>query len=332
MTTTNSKVQVERILSLPETIWIDAEESSPGIQAATHQSGTFWVLGRQVLLRSNDGLNWQDASHNLRDEGSFCVVSIAHEPACTKIFARSRNGLRCYRWDEWDRAWKPLFSVNTSSPGVFAAWTDDGLITIASESPSTAVECRNGDLSKSARWRTILLGNAIHVQLASSGIGLCALWGTSESPHESDRGPSAAYSTSDFGRSWRRIAEFDTTMLLVGTAINHNSAIVGGTSGLIASVANDKLREVWIEQGGDIVAIDANGTTQIAVIESEDQPAVQGLLLRQGDGTWVRYEANFERRVECMKLTCLGECIVCTSNEIYSCKFNLDELETRLTT
>jgi hypothetical protein len=119
-------------------------------------------------------------------------------------------------------------------------------------------------------------------------------------------------------------------MLLVGAAINHNSALVGGTSGLIASVANDKLREVWSEQGGDIVAIDANATTQIAVIESEDQPAVQGLLLRQGDGKWVRYEANFERRVECTKLTRSGECIVCTANAIYRCKLNLDELETRL--
>lgn len=310
----------ERILSLPEAIWQGATECIPAIESVSFQSNALWVLGQHILYKSQDGINWENFAANLRREGSFYVSSVIQGAADLRIFARTGNGLKCYRWDEWDSDWKALFSVPTSSPGLFSAWTHSGLVMVAKQNPVTEIICRESDTEDRPRWRRTLPGSAMHLQIASSGIGLCALWGINGKSSNSDSSHSAIYSTNDSGQNWRIVATMET-MLLTGASIDEKAALVGGTGGVLGLVDNDGLQELWKEDAGDIVAVDATGSGQVAIIESDDEPAVQSLLFRNGTANWTRNMAAFDGRVQGIKLVAPGKCLVCTSQSIYMCQF-----------
>lgn len=311
---------VEHILSLPETIWHGKAEYIPKIESISFQSDALWVIGQHVLLKSRDGVNWENLAANLRREGSFYVSSVIQGAEDLRIFARTGRGLKCYRWDEWDKAWKTLFSVPTSSPGVFAALTSGGLVIGAKENPGTEIICLESDSGDGPRWRSALPGSAVHLQIAPSGVGLCALWETSGSSSNCDSGHSAIYSTNDSGQNWRIAATMET-MLLTGASICENAVLVGGSGGVLGLVDNVGLQELWKEDAGDIVAVDSTGSEQIAIIESDDEPAVQFLLFRNGSGNWNRNVAAFNGRVQGIKLIAPGKCLVCTSQSIYRCHF-----------
>jgi hypothetical protein len=316
----NRSVKVEPILSLPDVVWIDGKENKPEIKDFVLRSGTMWALGRQVLLRSQDGANWQNIAANLGREGGFYVSSIVQGATDLRIFARSGKGLRCYRWDEWESAWKVIFSISTSSPGLFSAWTECGLVMAARHNPETEIICRESDYEDRPKWRNVLHGSAVHLQISFSGTGLCALWETDRVHSTRDSGSSAIYSTNDGGKNWHLVATIET-MLLGGSPVDENTALVGGTGGTIGLINNLGLQELWKENGGDIVAVDANGSQQLAAIESDDESPVQGLLLREGNSKWTRHLANFDDRIQCVKLLAPTECVVCTRQTIYRCRF-----------
>jgi hypothetical protein len=110
------------------------------------------------------------------------------------------------------------------------------------------------------------------------------------------------------------------TMLLTGASIDEDSALVGGTGGVLGLVDKCGLQESWKEDGGDIVAVDTDRSQQIAIIESDQEPIVQSFLFREGSGKWARFEAHFDDRVQCIKLVAPGECMVCTRQTIYRCR------------
>ena len=320
MTSLRHSIRAERILSLPETIWQGTIECIPAIESVSFQSNTLWVLGQHILYKSQDGANWENLAANLMREGSFYVSSVLQGAADLRIFARTSNGLTCYRWDEWDSDWKALFSIPTSSPGLFSAWTHSGLVMVAKQNPTTEIICRESDTEDRPKWRSALPGSAIHLQIASSGIGLCALWGTDRKPSIFESGHSAIYFTNDSGQNWRLGTTMETR-LLTGTSIDESAALVGGTGGVLGLVDNVGVRELWKENGGDIVAVDATGSGQIAIIESDDEPAAQSLLFRNGSGNWTRNMATFDGRVQGIKLLAPGKCLVCTNQSIYMCRF-----------
>jgi hypothetical protein len=318
MTFSRHSVRVATVCILPEEIGIESSEYHPHIYSIVLRSNTLWVLGRQVLLRSQDGIHWQDAAANLKDEGSFFVSSLVQVADELRIFARNRNGLKCYRWDGWTSGWKPLFLIPVSSPGVFAAFTSGGLVVVAREPSGTQITYRESDLEDCPKWHRTLPGIAIHLQMSSSGHGLCALWGISRSPENLVSSPSAVFSTDDCGLNWKIAATMEN-MLLAGASTGQNSALVGGSEGILGHVGLDGIKELWKEDGGDIVAIDADGSRQTAVIESDDKTVNQILLFRNGSGEWKRYTAHFFDRVECMRLIGPDECLVCTSHTIFRC-------------
>jgi hypothetical protein len=320
MTSLSGSIIAERILSLPERIWQGDTECIPAIESVSFQSDALWVLGQHILFKSRDGVNWENLAANLRREGSFYVSSVIQGAADLRIFARTRSGLKCFRWDKWDSNWKALFSIPTSSPGLFSAWTHSGLVIAAKQNPTTEIICRESDIEDRPRWRSTLPGSAVHLQIASSGIGLCALWEKNGKPSNSDSRHSAVYSTNDSGQNWRVVATMET-MLLAGASIDENTAFVGGTGGVLGLVDNVGLQELWKEDAGDIVAVDATGSGQIAIIESDDEPAVQSLLFRNGTGNWTRSAAAFDGRVQAIKLVAPGKCLVCASQSIYMCQF-----------
>jgi len=320
VTAASRSINIEPVCTLPELIWIEDEEYPPAINHCVFQSGTLWAFGQQVLVRSTNVLNWRNVAANLMTDGSFYASSVIDEPAGLRIFARNRNGLRCYRWDEWDLCWKALFSVQTGSHGVFANWTDRGLVMVAMSNDVPDIVCTASASGDSQKWRPSFRGVAVHMQMTSPGVGLCAVWGINNTLENHCTSPSAVYSTSDGGMSWRLAATLET-MLLEGAAVDQHTALVGGTGGFLALVDNVGVKELWEEAGGDIAAIDAKGSEQIALIESDDEPAIQNLLSRTGNGPWIRHEARFDERVKCMKLLGPGECIVCTRRVIYRCRF-----------
>jgi hypothetical protein len=192
-------ISVERVCTLPYEICAGSVTVNPAIQSIMLQVGSFWAIGQNVLLRSQDGVNWQNLVANLKHDGSFYISSVIQLDSDLRIFARNKNGLNCYRWEEWKQVWKTLFPMTSSTPGVFSAWTVEGLILVAKENPLTEIVCRESNISDLPRWSTTLPGNAVHLQLSSSGIGLCALWGTAENSTNFDSRPSAIYSTDDSG-------------------------------------------------------------------------------------------------------------------------------------
>jgi hypothetical protein len=319
MTSSNSFFEVNQIFSLPQKILAGSTEYYPEIKSVVFQSNALWVFGRQALLKSRDGVNWENLAANLRHEGSFYVSSVIQGASDLRIFARTGKGLKCYRWDEWDSNWKALFSIPTSSPGLFSAWTNIGLVMVAKQNPATEIICRESDTEDRPRWRNALSGSAVHVQIAPSGIGLCALWGTSETSSNCDSSHSAIYFTSDSGQSWRMVATMET-MLLTGASIDENSALVGGTGGVLGLVDKCGIQESWKGEDGDIVAVDTDSSQQIAITESDHEPAIQKFLFREGSGEWVRFKASFDDRVQCIKLVAPGECVVCTRQTIYRCR------------
>ena len=111
------------------------------------------------------------------------------------------------------------------------------------------------------------------------------------------------------------------TMLLTGASIDEDSALVGGTGGVLGLVNESGLQESWKVDGGDIVAVDATCDGQIAIIESDDEPAAQSLLSRNGTGNWTRNLAAFDGRVQGIKLVAPGKCLICTHRSIYWCQF-----------
>jgi len=111
------------------------------------------------------------------------------------------------------------------------------------------------------------------------------------------------------------------TMLLAGASHDQDTALIGGTGGVLGLVDKGGLQELWEEDGGDIVAVDTDGSQQIAIIESDHEPAIHRFLFREGSGKWTQYMARFDDRVQCIKLVALGECIVCTRQVIYRCQF-----------
>ncbi len=320
MTSSSGSIIAERILSLPETIWQGDMECIPAIESVSFQSDALWVFGQHILFKSRDGVNWENLAANLRREGSFYVSSVIQGAADLRIFARTRNGLKCYRWDKWDSDWKALFSIPTSSPGLFSAWTHSGLVMVAKQNPVAEIICRESDAEDRPRWRSALPGSAVHLQIALSGIGLCALQEANITSSSYESHHSAIYSTSDSGQNWRLVATMET-MLLAGASIDETAALVGGTGGVLGLVNKCGLLESWKEDGGDIVAVDAAGDGQIAIIESDDEPAAQSLLFRNGTGNWKRNTAAFDGRVQGIKLVAPGKCLVCTSQSIYRCQF-----------
>lgn len=316
----NRSLSIEPICRLPDVVWIDGEESKPEIKDLVLRSGTMWVLGRQVLLRSGDGVNWQNVAANLGREGGFYVSSIVQGAADLRIIARSGKGLRCYCWDEWKSSWRVLFSFSSPSPGLLSAWTECGLVTAANQNPETEIVCRESDCEDRPKWRTVLPGSAAHLQISFSGTGLCALWGTDREGSTCDSGFSAIYSTTDSGKNWRLVATMET-VLLGGSSVNENTALLGGTGGTIGLINDLGPQDLWKEDGGDVVAVDSNGSQQLAAIESEDESHSQTLLLREGSSKWTRHLASFDDRIQCVKLLAPGECVVCTRQTIYRCRF-----------
>jgi hypothetical protein len=110
------------------------------------------------------------------------------------------------------------------------------------------------------------------------------------------------------------------TMLLAGASFDENTALVGGTGGVLGLVDNRGLQESWKEDGGDIVAVDTDSSQQIAIIESDDEPAVQSFLFRERGGKWTRFMVGFDDRIQCVKLVAPGKCVVCTRHTIYRCQ------------
>ena len=89
-----SPIGAECVYHLPESVWIDGEEHAPSIHRLTIQSGALWAMGQQVLLRSVDGIHWEDVAANLRREGSFFVSSIIEGPEGVRVFARKGLAMR----------------------------------------------------------------------------------------------------------------------------------------------------------------------------------------------------------------------------------------------
>lgn len=320
MTFLKRSSKIERVCTLPEAIWVEGEEDSPAIHDVTLISGTLWVFGGSVLLKSTDGANWQNVAANLRSEGRFSVSSIIRHSDALRIFARNKNGIRCYRWDEWDREWKALFSVPTRFPRVFAAWTDRGVVMVGTEVDWMDKVCSASASGEHQTWHRSFPGVALHMQMTFSGIGLCAAWGINDTPADHTTSPSAVYSTTDGGVNWRLAATLET-QLVAGSAVDQNTSLVGGTGGVLALVDHAGIRDLREEEGGNIEALDAKGPNQVAVLESDDAPPIQYILSRSGSGPWRRHEARFDEHVACTKFLGSGECLVCTRHVIYRCQF-----------
>jgi hypothetical protein len=320
MTSAMHSMEINCVHMLPVQIWIDGEEHTPSIENAVVQGDALWVMGQQVLLKSTDGIHWQDAAANLRLEGSFLVSSVSNGPEGLRVFARSRNGLRCYGWDIWNLKWEVLFSVPTSAPGIAAAWTKRGLLVAARHDPDTEI-LRQGVDSDDSPWeRAVVSGVAVHLQIQSSGVGLCATWGVGRTTKNPDTIPSAVFFTEDFGSNWREIAALQT-MLLTGAPINQESALVGGTGGVLAEVNSGGLENIWQENGGDVVAVDVKGARRIAILESDDEPATHGLLAFEA-GLWRRRDVSFIDRVQCLKLFNEGIVVVGTRRALFMCRLS----------
>ena len=284
------------------------------------QGGKVWVMGQQVLLRSTDGVNWFNAVANLRHEGSFAVSSVTQDFGGLRIFARNRNGLRCYGWDEWDLSWKVLFSVPTSSPGVFAAWTDRGLVMVARHNDVPDIVCTASASGDCQKWQSAFPGVAVHMQMAPSGVGLCSVWGINNTAEDLHPIPSAAYFTNDAGMTWQLAGTLETH-LVAGATVDDLTSLVGGTEGFLALIDHGGIKNFSKESGGCIEAVDVQGPHQVAVIESEDEPPIQSLLARTGSGQWLRYGVGFDGHVACAKSLGSGNCLVCTRQTIYKCRF-----------
>jgi len=320
MTSAMHSMEINCVHTLPVQIWIDGEEHTPSIENAVVQGDALWVMGQQVLLKSTDGIHWQDAAANLRLEGSFLVSSVSNGPEGLRVFARSRNGLRCYGWDIWTLKWEVLFSVPTSAPGIVAAWTKRGLLVAARHDPDTEI-LRQGIDSDDSPWkRAVVSGVAVHLQIQSSGVGLCATRGVGRTTQNPDTIPSAVFFTEDFGSNWREIAALQT-MLLTGVPINQESALVGGTGGVLAEVNSGGLENIWQENGGDVVAVDVKGARRIAILESDDEPAIHGLLTLEA-GLWRRRDVSFIDRIQCVKLFNEGIVVVGTRRALFLCRLS----------
>ena len=314
-------MKIERIYTLPEVVRVEGEDHTPSLRGLLCQSGVLWTFGDHVLLRSTDGIRWRDAAYNLREEGSFSVCSVTRDLTDWQVFARSRNGLRCYRLNHSGSIWRALFSIPTGAPGVFATWTAQGLVTASKVEVPANIIGWEVDLGAKETWRRSLPGRAAHWQMTREGIGLCTIWGSKWIRGNLETGPSAVFFTMDCGRDWRQVFTVDIA-LLVGTRISDDSALVGGADGFLAVVTRDGRRDVWLESGGDVVEVDVEGPCQLAVVEPDDETAVDCLLLRRGSEPWTRHETVFEGRVKGVKLLGPAECIVCTDHVIYNCRLD----------
>jgi len=147
------------------------------------------------------------------------------------------------------------------------------------------------------------------------------MWGTAENLMNLESWSYAVYPTHDSGRNWLQVWTMDT-MLLAGASVNQTTTIVGGSDGVLAIVSHTGIQEYWREEGGDIVAVDALGFQQIAVIESDDEAAVQRILWSEESSEWRSYAVRFEERVQSVKLIGPEECLVCTRHTIYKCRLN----------
>ena len=192
---------------------------------------------------------------------------------------------------------------------------------VAKHNDGPNIVCIASALGEDQKWQPAFAGVAAHMQMSRPGIGLCAVWGINNTPKDISASPSAVFSTTDGGMSWDLAATLGT-MLLVGAAVDESTALVGGTDGFLALVDKDGIKNQWVVDGGNVVAVDVKDVDQIAIIESSATPPVQSLLVRGGTGPWIRHGACFDDRVTCVKLLASGECIVCTRRVIYRCLWN----------
>lgn len=310
-----SPIGAKCIYRLPEVVWIEGEEHAPSINRVVPESGALWAMGQQVLLRSIDGIYWEDASANLRLEGSFFVSSIIESPEGMHTFSRSKHGLRCYRWNQWERKWAVLFDVPSSAPGLYAAWTHRGVVVAARRDPET--EFFSSEFEEHLRGVSRLPGMVVHFQMTPSGVGLCASWGTARTSDDLETVPSGVFFTTDFAVQWRSIATLNT-MLHGGASIGSEGAILGGSGGFLATITRSGVEQVWQEDDRDFVAVDVLGTCRIAILEPcvESQP--HGLMLAN-KSDWNRRDLLLEGRARCIKLLNCGEAVVCTDHAIFRC-------------
>ena len=237
-------VTAKQVLTLPEVIYVEGEEKAPVIESVEVVLKGIWAFGANVLLRSVDGDEWYDPGARLKRDGCFAVSSVTHDSSGVRIFARNKHGLRCYGWDEWDQDWKVLFSVATESSGVLAAWTSQGLVMAAMHHPVPGNVCMASPAGDGQTWHRGFRGVPIHLQMTTSGAGLCAAWGIDITDDNGYGNPSAVYATDDGGMNWRVAATIET-QLLNGVAAGKNATLVGGTDGTLGVVDGTGIKVIW---------------------------------------------------------------------------------------
>lgn len=314
-------LSIERLYSAPSEVFVDGEETRKQFRILTRDScWRLWALGDgQVLRSSTDGLEWSDLSLNLKADGTFTAYVVFVRGETTFLFVRNRHGLRLYRLEDGNVTWRIVSTIDAYSSCVVSDAGPDRFTLLSRERGTPAIfRSVDGGLT----WSRKTFGKdgvPVHLQICGSGLGLCCLRQGFREDDPDGPESSALYSTTDFGMTWRHVANLET-MILAAVRMSDDQVLVGGSHGFLAAFDLSGRRTLTGRCSDDIVAVDHFFGSTLAIAESERTPIQHQLAISKNGDEWVHRPFHLDDRIVGLKMISEEKYIVCTYGELYICK------------
>ena len=245
-----------------------ASNSDITFRGIAASAGEWWAYGSGILIRSVDGKRWKDTAGYYNFPGSFTVCEIVEGVNGTFVFSRSEHGLLCHEILRGSEICKVVSVVPSASASVSGVFIRQGIMMCVKESGSARFLQYDPAANRWIRLPSKIKGVPVYFQIDENGYGVCALWGTDRPQRINEATTSAIYCTFDYCRSWEKVQDMDT-MLLVGSATPDQKVLVGGTESFVAEGDCSGFASCFDSSPGSIIAI-SSGCSQLAVIHDSD--------------------------------------------------------------
>ena len=310
-------IPLERFYSSPQKLYFDTQEANCDLHKFVRDNrGGLWVLGDDQVLHSENGVDWNNYSLNLKDEGPFSVKSVVLSKRNIFAFVQNRHGLWVYALDEDRTKWRATSRLEFSSLFVVAPANADRLILLASDSSSTVLYRSTDETHSWSRVPLPFQGTPMYLHFSDSNGGICCVWHSNENQSQNFTDSSAVYTSLDLGVDWEHITNLET-MALDAATMDRKRTLIGGSNGFLAVIDSSVCRVVKVRQRDDIVAVDWHSGASLAVAESDHKPIRYTLIFSENQRDWVEVPIYLSDRVVGIKLIAQGKFVLCTMEGLY---------------
>lgn len=288
------------------------------------QSATIWAVGTNLVLSSQDGVNWRTLTRGLTNiTGSFAVDEIVSFRGCNHLILRAEFGFHLYCFDRLDQTWEYVSEVPIIFPAQIAVAAEDktGLLVLAEDGDKVFVyRSENGHAWQ--RFATDMLGSPIYFQILPNGSGFACLRHLRITDNLVAPGGSSVYLTNDFGKSWRQVTSL-TPDLFRATMTENDAVLLGGTEGFLGLCDFRICKRLTPEYPGqEVVGLDTYKGKVMAVLESESTPLSHRLILSSDCNKWTEFSLELDHRLSAARFVDETRITLCSGNSLFSCSLH----------